>query len=209
MVVVGLVEPDVVLCADGEVTGIDVVTLHYHFENLWLVDLTFLHEVDDFILDHNSVIDEVLDLNLELVLKLSLLGHDLLVFSWLCEVLIVLGKEMHFTDVSPRVPSIPHRVLGPESDILASSQKVDLVNLLLKMLPVESMRKPCKGINSIEETSGELPAPHERVDEEHIPGQGNECIVHHIWVLEVNSAVLDVVARVEQHLSISAELKRL
>lgn len=59
------------------------------------------------------MVDEVFDLHLELVLKLTLLGHNLLGLGWLSEILVVFGKKMHFADVGPRVEPIAHWVLGP------------------------------------------------------------------------------------------------
>ena len=52
-VVVGLIEPDIVLCVDHVVARVDVVALQHLLEDLWLVHGAFLHEVDDLVLNHH------------------------------------------------------------------------------------------------------------------------------------------------------------
>ncbi len=101
MVVIRLVESNVVLSVDAEVTRVDVVALHHHLEDLWLMHFALFHEVDNFVLDHDCVVCIVLNLDLELILKLSLLCHNLFGFSRLSKILIVFGKEVHFTDMCP------------------------------------------------------------------------------------------------------------
>ena len=49
---------------DFEITGIDIVTLHYHLEYFWLVNCSFFHKVDDFVLDSDRMIHIVIKLNL-------------------------------------------------------------------------------------------------------------------------------------------------
>jgi hypothetical protein len=71
VVVARLIEPDVVLSVDNEVTCIDVVPLYHLLEQLWLVDCTFLHEVYGFILHNYSMVNVVIELYLQLVLQLT------------------------------------------------------------------------------------------------------------------------------------------
>jgi hypothetical protein len=54
--VIGLVESQVVLCVNREVGGVDIVPLHYPLKDLRLVHGPFLHKVDYFILDCDSMI---------------------------------------------------------------------------------------------------------------------------------------------------------
>ena len=54
-----------------------------------------------------------------------------------------------------------------------------------------------------------MPCPEERVDEEHIPRERHQTVIHAVWVLEVNSKVLNIVTRVEQQLTLSVEFNRL
>lgn len=101
MIVVRLVESDVVLCIDDEITGINIVTLKNHFKDFGLMHCSFLHEVNNFILDYDCMINVVIKLNLYFVLKLTLLAHEVLFLNWICEVFIIFGKKVEFTDVSP------------------------------------------------------------------------------------------------------------
>jgi len=54
-----------------------------------------------------------------------------------------------------------------------------------------------------------LPGPAEGVHEEDVEGKGQHLIVHHVGVLQVHCAVLDVVARVNEQLTITVEFKGL
>ena len=142
VVVAWLVEPNVVFSVDHEVTSVDVVSLENHFKYFWLVDDALLHEVDDFILNNDRMINVVVELNLHLVLQLACLVHEIFVLSWLCKFFVVLSKEVELTNVSPRVESVSHWVLSVEPHILASSEKEDFVNFSLQMLPVENVWHP-------------------------------------------------------------------
>lgn len=71
VIVIGLVESDIVLSVDNEVGGVNVVTLHDHLEDLWLMDGTLLHKVDNLILNHNCMINVVIELNLNFVFQLT------------------------------------------------------------------------------------------------------------------------------------------
>ena len=156
---VRLVESDTMICVYAEVTCVDVIPFHNHLEDLWLVYCALLHEVYDLVLNHNRVIYVVIKLNLHLVLQLTGLIKELLLFHWLREIFIVFGQKVEFTDVSPRVESITHWVLSPHSHVLATSEKVHLVNLPLEMFPVEDMRHPEESICEIEDALSELPRP--------------------------------------------------
>ena len=52
-VLVWLVEAHRLLRVDHEVTRVNVVAFHDHFEDFRLVYGSFLHEVDNLILDHD------------------------------------------------------------------------------------------------------------------------------------------------------------
>ena len=95
------------------------------------------------------MVDIVVKLNLHLILKLSILIHDLFLINILHEVLIVLTDQMRLTNVCPRVESVSHGVLCPQSQVLASSKQEYLVDLLVKMLPVEGVRDPTECICSV------------------------------------------------------------
>ena len=113
---------------------------------------------------------------------------------------------MELVDAGPRVESVAHRVLSPQTEIFSTSEEVDFVELLVQVLPVECVGHPCKAIGQIEERKGKLPAHPERVHEENVPRQGNQTIVHAVRVLEIDGRVFDVVAGIEQKLTLAVEL---
>ena len=206
VIVIGLVESDIVLSVDNEVGGVNVEALHDHLEDLGLMHSTFLHKVDNLVLHHYCVIHVVIELNLHLVLELSLFVQELFVLDWLREVFVVLCEQVELADVCPRVESITHGVLSPYPHVLATSEQVQLVDLLLEVLPVEHVGHPGEAAREVEEDLGELPGPAEGIDEEDVECEGDEGVVHNVGVLEVNSAVLDVVAGVKEELTITVEL---
>lgn len=63
----------------------------------------------------------VVQLDLHLVLELTVRLQELLIFCWVCEVLLVLGQQMNLTVVRPRVKLISVWVLCPNADVLATS----------------------------------------------------------------------------------------
>ena len=71
MIVVGLIESDVIFGVDGEVRSVNIVALEDHIENFGLVHSALLHKVDDLVLDHNSVVNVVVKLNLHFVFQLA------------------------------------------------------------------------------------------------------------------------------------------
>ena len=101
VIVVRLVESNTVVCINDEIAGVDVVSLHDHFEDLRLVHSTLLHEIYDLILYHNSVINVVVKLNLQFILKLTCLVQEFLIFNGFCEILVVLSEEVEFANVCP------------------------------------------------------------------------------------------------------------
>ena len=73
VIVIWLIESDIVFCVNNEVTGINVIALDNHIEYFWVMNSTLFHEVNNLILDNNGVVNIVIELNLDLVLKLTLL----------------------------------------------------------------------------------------------------------------------------------------
>jgi hypothetical protein len=55
-----------------------------------LMNSSFFHEVDGFILDHESMVTIVVQLNLEFVFQLTLFSQEILIFCWFSEILVVL-----------------------------------------------------------------------------------------------------------------------
>lgn len=87
----GLAMPDGVISVDNEVRGIDVVAFCNHLEHLGLVNCTFFHKLDDFVLMGDSVINVVVQLDLDFVFELTGLVHEILVLWDWCKVLTILG----------------------------------------------------------------------------------------------------------------------
>ena len=168
-VFVWFVEAHRLLCVDNEVTCVNIVAFHDHFEDFRLVHRTFLHEGDDLILHSECMIDIVVELYLHLVLQLSILLEEVFVIDRVREVLIVLCQQMDLAVVCPRVESIAHRVLRPNTHVLATSQEQEPVDFLVKALPVKHMRHPSERIGCIQEGQRNLPRPEEWVDEEDVP----------------------------------------
>lgn len=83
------------------------------------------------------------------------------------------------------------------------------MDLLLEVLPIEDMGEPGEASADIEEDLGQLPGPAEGVDEEDVPGQGDQGVIDHVGVLKVDGRVLDVVAGVDQEFTITVEFKGL
>ena len=73
VIVSWLVESDIIFCVNNEVTSINVIALEYHIEYFWVMNSTLFHKVNNFILDNNGVINIVIELNLDLILELTLL----------------------------------------------------------------------------------------------------------------------------------------
>lgn len=190
-----------------EVRGVDVISLQHHLEHFWLVNRAFLHKVHDFILLGYCVINIVVYLNLNLILELAGFVQEVLIIDGVGEIFTVFGQEVELADMGPRIEPVSHWVHGPESDILASSQEVHFVDLLVQMLPVEGLRQPGETASEIQEREGDLPFPHEGVHKENVHGQGCHGGDGAIWVFQIYCAMLDVIAAPQQQLTLSVELK--
>ena len=122
VVLVGFLEPDVVCSVDLKVRGIDIVALYYHFKHFRLVHGALLHEENDLVLYSYRVVDVVIHLDLQLILKLPILLQNLFIFYRIGEVFIVFRQQTHFTVVRPGVKLVAHRILSPDPNVLASSE---------------------------------------------------------------------------------------
>jgi len=83
------------------------------------------------------------------------------------------------------------------------------VDLPVQRLPVHYVRQPAETQTSVEQGPKELPVHVERVYYVEIDAEGNCHVVHAVGVLEVDGGILDIVAGVEQQLSLSVEFNRL
>ena len=75
----------------------------------------------------------------------------------------------------------------------------------VQRLPVHYVRQPAETQTSVEQRPKELPVHMERVHYVKVNAEGNCHVVHAVRVLEVDSGILDIVAGVEQQLSLSVE----
>ncbi len=62
---------------------------------------TFLHEVNDLILDDLAMIDIVVKLDLHLIFHLSILFEELLILYWVCKLLVVFCYQVDLIIVCP------------------------------------------------------------------------------------------------------------
>lgn len=209
VVVSGLVESDRVIRVNSEVRRVDVVALEDHLHDLRLMNGALLHEADDLVLMSDSVVNVVIELHLHLILELTGLVHELLVFGHGSEILTVLSEKTELRDMSPRVVSIAHGVHGPNAHVLATSEQVHLVDLAIEVLPVRGERNPREAIDGVEDGQGDLPLEEERVDEEEVPTERDRHHLRAVGVLEVDLTVLNVIARPEKHLTLTVEFERL
>ena len=113
--------PEGVVCVDDEVRCIYIVAFEDHLEYLWLMDSTLLHEIDDLVLDSDCMVDIVIKLNLNFILKLTGFCEEIFIFYWISKVLVIFCQEIELTDMCPRIVSISHRIHGPNSYIFTSS----------------------------------------------------------------------------------------
>ena len=169
----GLTVSNRVISVNNEVRCIDVVTLAYHLEDLGLMNGTLFHKLNNFILMSNGVIDIVVQLNLNFVFELTGLVHEVLILRDCCKVFAIFGQKIELGDVSPGVELVSHGVHGPNTHILATSEKVHLVDLPIKRLPVKSHRHPGEAIGKVEQRKSNVPFPHQGVDEEYVPTEGH------------------------------------
>ena len=122
-IVVGwLMESNRVVSVDNEVRGIDIVAFKDHFEDLWLMHGTLLHELNNLILLSNCVIDVVVKLSLHLVFQLSGLCQEVLILCWDGKVFSIFSEKVELTDMGPGVVSVSHWVHGPDPHVLSSSE---------------------------------------------------------------------------------------
>lgn len=157
-IVVGrLVEADIVLGVDLEIAGINVVALHDHFEDLRLMHRTLLHEIQNLILHSDRLVHVVLHLQLQLVFQLTVLFQELLVFHWIGEILIILSQQVQLAVVDPGVVTVTERIHIPDAAVFATAEQEQLVDLLVKVAPVEHMGQPGQTVGCIHEGQSELP----------------------------------------------------
>ena len=118
-----LIESDVMSCINYEVSSINIVTLHNHFEYFWLMNCSFFHKVNNLILYHDRMINIVIHLNLDFIFKLPSFIQKISIINWIFEILIIFSQKIHFINMTPRVKSIHHWILCDKSYILPSSQQ--------------------------------------------------------------------------------------
>ena len=112
----------IVFSVDNEVTCVNVVAFDHHLKDLWLVHNALLHEVHNLVLHQLLMVHIVVQLHLQLILKLTILLQEVFFFHWVCELLVVFSQQVHLAVVCPGVVPVAHWVHCPNSDILATSE---------------------------------------------------------------------------------------
>ncbi len=189
---------------DLEVSGINMVAFDDLFEYFWLVDSALLHEVDDLVVDIDTLVHVVLKLNLYFILELAFLGKEFSLIR-ISILHVVLSEEVHLGDGGPRHIPVTDGSLRRHLQVLASPQEMHLMDPLIKSFDVHHMRNPSKAMCHVKHREGYLPLPQEGVDEVDVPSDWDETVVHDVWVLQIHDVVLDVVASEKKHFSISVE----
>ena len=85
---------------DHVIRCVDVVASHDHFEDFGLVHVTLFHKVNDFVVDGDVLVLEVLSLYLQFVPQTSLFGHEFCLVL-VGEFQIVFGQKVQLIDVDP------------------------------------------------------------------------------------------------------------
>mmetsp|Transcript_18165 Transcript_18165/g.31060 ORF Transcript_18165/g.31060 Transcript_18165/m.31060 type:complete len:302 (-) Transcript_18165:38-943(-) len=205
VVIGGLVSSDGVVRVDGEVGGVDVVASKRHLEELGVVDDALLHEGDDLVLVSDAVVDVVVELHQYLVGDLTALIEELDLVG-VGEVEAVLSENVELADVRPGVEAVAHGVHGPDAHVLATSEQVHPVDLSVQALPVEGHGQPGERVDEVEGGEVGCPVEVEGVDEENVPRERHAQNLRAVGVLQVDRAVLDVVATPQQQFSLPVEL---
>ena len=83
------------------------------------------------------------------------------------------------------------------------------MNFLIKGFPIHAHWNPSEGVDGVENCKSSLPVHHEWVDEKEVPGERHESHLCAIWVFQVDSTVLDVIAAPQKHLTFTVEFEGL
>ena len=108
-------------CVNHEVARVNIVSLHYHLKDLRLMDGALFHKLDALVLNCDRMVHIVVKLNLNLVLQLSVLLHEIWILVRVGEVMTVLSEESDLAIVCPGVESVSHGVLRPNAHIFSTS----------------------------------------------------------------------------------------
>lgn len=100
-IVVRFVKPDVVCCVYHIVCCINVVTLQHLLEKFRLMNLAFLHEVNDLILVGQGLVNIVVKLDLYLILELTFFAKEIFLIRVLSEIFAILSKKIKLIGIGP------------------------------------------------------------------------------------------------------------
>lgn len=175
------------LRVDLEITRINVVALHDHFEDFRLMHRALLHEVQNLILNCDCLVHVVLYLRLQLILELAILLQELLILHWVGKVLVVLRQQVQLAVVDPTVVTVTKWVHIPDAAVFATTEQEQSVDLLVKVTPVKHMGQPGQTVGCIHERQSELPREIERIDKEEVPRHWDRAVKQDVWVFEVDS----------------------
>jgi hypothetical protein len=93
----------------------------------------------------------MVQLNLELVFKLTILLEEVFFINGISEVLVVFGQQVHLAVMNPVVVFVSHGVLSPNAAVLSTTEQEQLMNFLVQVFPVQDVRKPCNTVCRVEE----------------------------------------------------------
>ena len=79
------------------------------------------------------------------------------------------------------------------------------MDLSFQVFPVENVRKPSTTIAEVEINELKLPTEAKGIDDEDVPGERDETIIHAVWVFKVNLTMFDIITTEEKELSFSVE----
>lgn len=110
------------LCVDNEIGSINIVGLDYCFEQFWLMDDSFLMEVDQRIVGIHTLLSIIVALYSSLISELTLFVQEIRFIS-IRKVLTVLGQNIEVLGLGPDRESIVGQTTGLDFDISTTSQE--------------------------------------------------------------------------------------
>lgn len=185
----------VVCSIDDEIASINVESLAYSFEKLWVVYNALLHEPVANVLRGCSHLLYVVKLNGQLVFKLSFFAQEVCVIS-VVKVALVLCKWVELVVFDPAAVAIAGESLSLEFSNLAAPQKVQSSNLVMKGSPIPHTGNP-EGVHEEDESVIPVPFNLKWVVDPHPEGSGNHSFIEDVGVFKVDCSMLKRVTAVQ------------
>ena len=198
----GILGSIVMLCINNKIGSINIIGLHYCFEQLWLMNDSFLMEVDQLFLSAKinyrivsiyTLFSIVVALYGSLISQLSLLVQEI-GFIFFRKVQPILGQDIEVLGLSPDGESIIGQTTGLDFDVPTASQEPHSSGSILETRQVPDSwpphfflaKKILTGADSHNVDLVEMPCKHEWVDipQEHSQGYGG--LVEDVRVFEID-----------------------